>query len=71
MSASRRDLVLGAAAATLALRRLGHDGVRYDQPAHSEVRPMRFIKRASCEADWIGGRAALSEIRSAGGLARG
>ena len=63
---------LGAAAATLALKRLGHGGVRYDEPAHSEVRPVRFIKRASCEADRVGERARHGGgIRSAGGLARG
>jgi LacI family transcriptional regulator len=63
---------LGAAAATLALKRLGHGGVHYDEPAQVEVRPVRFIKRASCEADWGGDRARFGgEIRSAGGLARG
>jgi LacI family transcriptional regulator len=41
---------LGAAAATLALRRLGHGGVRDDGPARAEIRPARFIPRASCTA---------------------
>ena len=39
---------LGAAAATLALKRLGHGGVRYEEPAQVEVRPAPFISRASC-----------------------
>jgi len=39
---------LGAAAARLALGRLGHRGARDDGPARVEVHPMRFIPRASC-----------------------
>ena len=39
---------LGAAAATLALKRLGHGGVHYEEPAQVEVRPAPFIPRASC-----------------------
>ena len=41
---------LGAAAATLALQRLGHGGSRDESPARVEVRPARFIPRASCMA---------------------
>jgi LacI family transcriptional regulator len=39
---------LGAAAATLALKRLGHGGVRYEEPAQVEFRRARFILRPSC-----------------------
>lgn len=38
---------LGAAAATLALKRLGHGGVRYEEPTQVEIRRTRFIPRAS------------------------
>jgi LacI family transcriptional regulator len=41
---------LGAAAAELVLRRLGHGGQRSEEPAHVEVRPTRFVPRASCGA---------------------
>lgn len=41
---------LGAAAATLALRRLGHGGNRDESPARVDIRPARFIPRASCMA---------------------
>jgi LacI family transcriptional regulator len=39
---------LGAAAATLALKRLGHGGARYEAAAQVEVRRARFIPRSSC-----------------------
>ncbi|HET7717094.1 MAG TPA: LacI family DNA-binding transcriptional regulator [Bauldia sp.] len=39
---------LGAAAAALALKRLGHRGTGDGEPAHVEVHPARFIARASC-----------------------
>ena len=43
----RDPRALGAAAATLALKRLGHGGVRYEEPATVEVRRTRFIQRRS------------------------
>jgi LacI family transcriptional regulator len=41
---------LGRAAAALALKRLGHGGARDETPARIEIRPARFIPRASCMA---------------------
>jgi len=41
---------LGAAAARLALGRLGHGGIRDEAPARVEIRPVRFIPRPSCMA---------------------
>lgn len=55
---------LGAAAAALALKRLGHGGVRFEGEAQVEVRRARFIPRASC-----GGP--LNRDLSLGGLAHG
>lgn len=55
---------LGAAAATLALRRLGHGGVRTDEPAEVEIRPVRFIPRPSLGA-------AIDPGHPLGGLAHG
>jgi len=55
---------LGAAAATLALKRLGHGGVRGDEGAQVEVRRVRFIPRASCGD-------AIDRDPSFGGLAHG
>ena len=55
---------LGAAAAGLALKRLGHGGVRYEDGAQVEVRRARFIPRASC-----GG--SIERDSSFGGLAHG
>lgn len=54
---------LGAAAATLALRRLGHGGSRYEEPAQVEVRRARFIPRPSCNG--------IDRTTSFGGLAHG
>ncbi|MCB1500029.1 MAG: LacI family DNA-binding transcriptional regulator [Bauldia sp.] len=51
---------LGAAAASLALRRLGHGGVRFEEPPGVEIRPVRFISRRSAEIGIdhdLGGRA--------------
>ncbi len=42
---------LGAAAATLALRRLGYGGDRDDSPPRVEIRATRFIQRASSAMD--------------------
>lgn len=39
---------LGAVAAELLLKRLGHAAPRDESPARAEVRPVRFIPRASC-----------------------
>lgn len=55
---------LGAAAATLALKRLGHGGTRYEAPARVEMRRTRFIPRASL-GDTVDHRPAF------GGLAHG
>ncbi len=55
---------LGAAAAGLALKRLGHGGVRYEGGAQVEIRRARFIARASC-----GG--SIDRDTSFGGLAHG
>jgi len=41
---------LGAAAATLALRRLGHGGSRNEEPPQTDIRPARFILRPSAGA---------------------
>ncbi len=62
---------LGSAAALLALKRLGHGGVKYDEPAHVEVRPARFIYRRSCEVDdaAFGGR--HDRTYASGGRAHG
>lgn len=54
---------LGAAAASLALRRLGHGGIRYEEPPQVDVRPARFISRPSADFGADG--------MSLGGLAHG
>ncbi len=53
---------LGAAAAALALKRLGHGGARDEAPARIEIRPARFIPRASCMAAPARQRPAKSKI---------
>lgn len=55
---------LGAAAATLALKRLGHGGIRFDEPTQVEIRPARFVPRPSLGA-------AIDSGGSLGGLAHG
>jgi LacI family transcriptional regulator len=62
---------LGAAAAALALRRLGHGGVRDEGPARSEIRPTRFIPRASCMAVPLRPGTARRERLSTGDTANG
>jgi LacI family transcriptional regulator len=62
---------LGATAAALALRRLGHGGVRDDAPARTEVRPARFIPRASCMAVQLRQVPPRTERLSRGDIANG
>ena len=63
---------LGSAAAVRVLGRLGHGGTRDDEPPRVDIRPARFIPRASCMVMGSGRtRLAEGERGSSGGLAHG